>query len=235
MATIPLNRTGTRAAADRLEEMLDLDDLAPVDQPAPGPTDEEMRRECAEEALPIGSHTDRSTDPASVPLLDSLGGRLAYERGGVRLYEAILRKAQAVGHLQGLQDCIPDLRHIRDEEAEHALLLQRVIADLGGDPTLETPCADVEGVMSSGLLQVVHDPRTSLLQCLQAAVVAELADLENWTALVRRTANGQVPDDLAEDVEDALAHEQEHLAMIRKWIQVAENTPASLQAKRAQR
>jgi hypothetical protein len=233
MTTIPLNRTGTRAAADRLDEMLDRDDLPAVDEPAPGPTDEEIRREYIEEARPVGSHTDRSTDPASVHLLDSLGGRLAYERGGARLYEAILRKAEAIGHLQGLEGCIPDLRHIREEEIEHTLLLERVIVELGGDPTLETPCADVEGVMSSGLLQVVQDPRTSLLQCLRAAAVAELADLENWTALVRRTAGGRLEAGLAEEIGEALTHEQEHLATIRAWIVTAEGGIGSQQARRA--
>lgn len=233
MTTAPMNRTGTRAARSLLEDMLDTEDLVTNDTPAPGPTGDDMRRECIEEAEPIGSHTDVLTDPAKSMLLDSLGGRLAYERGGARLYDALLRKAEAVGHLQGLKECIPDLEHIRDEEVEHTDLLKRVIEALEGDPTLETPCADVEGVMSSGLLQVVHDPRSTLLECLRCAVVAELADVENWTALTTKLPTS-LPDDLAGEVAEALAHEQEHLALIRKWIAHAEEPPNTRATLRTQ-
>lgn len=222
MTITSMNRTGNRTAPERLEEMTDVGDLVIDDQPEPGPTDQQMRFECIEEARPVGSITDRTTPPAHASVLDSLGGRLAFERGGVRLYDAVLRKAEALAHLQGLKECVGDLAHIRDEEQEHAALLERVIAELDGDPTSETPCADLEGVMSSGLLQVVHDPRTSLIECLRVAVVAELADLENWSSLIRRV-QGLVSDFLAEEVAEALGHEQEHLALIRQWIATAEN------------
>jgi rubrerythrin len=231
--TVPLNRTGTRAVLTRLQEMLDTEELVTNDTPAPGPTGDDMRRECIEEAEAVGSHTDVLTDPARSMLLDSLGGRLAYERGGARLYDALLRKAEAVGHLQGLKECIPDLEHIRDEEVEHAALLKRVIEQMDGDPTLETPCADIEGVMSSGLLQVVHDPRSTLLECLRCAVVAELADVENWTALTAKLPTS-LPDDLAGEVAEALAHEQEHLTLVRKWIAHAEEPPSARTAVRTQ-
>jgi rubrerythrin len=231
-SSVSLNRTGTRAARARLAAMIDTDGLPADDRPAPGPTDEEMRFTCIDEARPVGTVVDQPTAPTKVPLLDSLGGRLAFERGGVRLYEAVLRKAEVLAHDQGLQACIADLQRIRDEEAEHADLLERVIVECEGDPTLETPCADLEGVMSSGLLQVVHDPRTTLLQCLRAALVAELADLENWSALIRRV-QGLVPDALAEEIAEALAHEQEHLALIRTWITTAEQSTAQ-RAGRAQ-
>lgn len=229
----PLNRTGTRAAQPLLEEMLDTEELVRCDTPAPGPTGTEMRTECIEEAEPIGSRTDAVMEPAKSMMLDSLGGRLAYERGGARLYEALIRKAEAIAHLQGLKDCLPDLRHIRDEEVEHAVLLKRVIQSLGGDPTLETPGADLEGVMSSGLFQVVHDPRTTMLECLRCAVVAELADIENWTALTAK-ADRFLSNELAGQVAEALAHELDHLALIRKWIQTAEESPMNRTQPRSQ-
>jgi rubrerythrin len=224
------NHTGSRAVRERLEQMLDNQHLPVDDAPAPGPSDEDMRMASIQESLPVGSRTDLPTEPAMATLLDSLGGRLAYERGGARLYDGLLRKAEAVGHLHGLRDCIRDLTHIREEEAEHAALLERVIEAVDGDPTLETPCADVEGVMSSGLLQVVHDPRTTLLECLRAAVVAELADVENWTSLARKL-DGRVGDELATEVAEALEHEEEHLAMIRKWIAAAEKAPEEQSAR----
>lgn len=227
-----MNRTGTRAAGQLLDDMLDTEGLVVDDPPAPGPTGDDLRTACIEEAEPVGSPTDILTEPAKRTLLDSLGGRLAYERGGARLYDAIIRKAEAIGHLHGLKDCLPDLHHIREEEVEHADLLTRVIEELDGDPTLETPCADVEGVMSSGLLNIVHDPRTTLLECLRCAVVAELADVENWTALSTKVDHF-LSDELAGEVAEALAHEQEHLTLIRKWIAVAEESPVKKTDPRA--
>lgn len=223
----PMNRTGTRIARGFLEEMLDTQDLVINDEPGPGPTDSEIRMTAIEEADPPGSPTDVATAPGMGALLDSLGGRLAYERGGTRLYEAILRKAEATAHLHGLKECVPDLEQIRDEEEDHAALLKRVIEEMDGDPTMETPCADIEGVMASGLLQVVHDPRTSLLDCLRCAAVAELADVENWTALVKKM-DGQLGKESRAEMEEALDRELEHLATIRKWISLAEMPPQKL-------
>jgi rubrerythrin len=234
MTTVtPRNRTGTRAAPERLEEMRDTDDLAACDQPAPGPSDTHLRQESIEMAMPIGSSSDQDAEPDQLPVLDALAGRLAFERGGVRLYDALLRKAEALAHLQGLRECVTDLEHIRDEEVDHVDLLQRIIEECDGDPTLETPCADLEGVMSSGLLEVAHDPRTTLLQCLRAAQVAELADVENWTALLRRLED-RIDEDLLEEAGEALEHEQEHLDLVRKWITVAETPAPAAKARRAQ-
>ena len=54
---------------------------------------------------------------------------------------------------------------------------------LGGDPTAQTPCADVTAVASAGLLQAVRDPRTSVTQSLQALLTAELVDNASWELL----------------------------------------------------
>jgi Mn-containing catalase len=67
-----------------------------------------------------------------------------------------------------------DLNHIYIEELEHFKLLQKAIANLGGDATVQTPSADVVGVLSHGIVQVVSDPRTTIPQTLQAVLSA------NW-------------------------------------------------------
>lgn len=217
----PYNRTGTLSSDNRIAEMCDIEDLAPQDQPAPGPWADEIREMAMQEADPVGSRQDRPDAPPPHKLLDLLGGRMAFERGGVRLYDALLRKAQLLAIRQRAFNAVERLQQIREQEAEHALLLQQIMIDHGGDPTMETPCADLEGVMSTGLLKVVHDPRTTLAQCLQAALVAELADVESWTALIR-VANEVVGEQDIAQLARALATEQEHLETIRDLVRAVE-------------
>lgn len=45
-------------------------------------------------------------------------------------------------------------------------MLSEAIVDMGGDPTAQTPCADVSAVAAMGLIQVLTDPRTTLAQGL---------------------------------------------------------------------
>ncbi|HLV15894.1 MAG TPA: ferritin Dps family protein, partial [Pseudomonas sp.] len=58
-------------------------------------------------------------------LIDKLGERLAFERGGVRLYDALLAKAQAIDTLD--KSMLQTLRHFREEEAEHLELVKAAI------------------------------------------------------------------------------------------------------------
>src|SRR5688572_10992001 len=51
-------------------------------------------------------------------LVDKLGERLAYERGGTRLYDALLVKAQAASLEQGSLR-LEHLHEIREDEARH--------------------------------------------------------------------------------------------------------------------
>ena len=61
---------------------------------------------------------------------------------------------------------IDDLETIRADEARHFRLIAEAIESLGGDPTSQTPSADLAGVESMGLVQVLNDPRTSIAQSL---------------------------------------------------------------------
>jgi len=46
----------------------------------------------------------------------------------------------------------------------------------GATPAAQSPCADVAGVASLGVLQVSTDPRTDVAQCLRATPTAESTD-----------------------------------------------------------
>lgn len=191
-----------------------------------------------EEGLPIGSRPavimeepDGSQEPGeSEPnataepteenglavLLDKLGERLAFERQGTRLYEACLQKCELLGETEdGPSE--QDLRHIYDEELAHFKMLQKIITEMGGDATVQTPSADIAGVLSQGVLQVVADPRTTMAQTLQAMLVAELADNEGWEML-SDLASAIGHSDLEEQCRNALEQEEEHLENVREWL-----------------
>lgn len=165
---------------------------------------------------PIGS-LPAEDDIEQAVLLDKLGERLAFERQGTRLYEALINKCESLGETEGVGPSTEDLEHIHDEEKEHFALLQEVILDLGGDPTIQTPSADISGVLSTGVLQVLTDPRTTVAQCLQAALVAELSDNDGWQMLIE-LATTLDREDLAQKFEDALKNEAEHLEKVRLWL-----------------
>lgn len=155
-----------------------------------------------------------------LPLLDKLGARLQFERTGVRLYDALISKLDAYGGFPG-GPRREDLQLIRDQEHEHLALCQTIIMQLGGDPTVVTPCANLQAVASKGIGDVLVDPRTTLIECLDAIIVAELADHESWEQLVAVIA--PLGDKTIEGkVREAVRHEAEHLAKVRGWISAAQ-------------
>jgi rubrerythrin len=234
-----MNRTGMQAAPDeRVEEMLEVTELT---RPPKGKADAliALRGEYLQdgEADVLGSipppRTVKGAAKAGMKaltgkkahvLLDKLGGRLAFERSGTRLYEALIGKCEtAAGN--GLVD-LARLRHFRDEEAKHFALVKACIEQLGGDATAQTPCADLEGIEGSGLMQAVTDPRTTVAQSLHAILVAELADNAAWEELVT-LAEKMGEAEMAAKFRDAAQREQEHLTTVREWH--AQGTLAQMQ------
>ncbi|HVL76548.1 MAG TPA: ferritin-like domain-containing protein [Noviherbaspirillum sp.] len=152
-------------------------------------------------------------------LIDKLGERAAFERGGTRLYDALITKFEATED-NTTSMTLADLQKIRDDEARHFALIVSAIESIGGDPTAMTPCADVTAVESMGLMQVVNDPRTTLAQCLHAMLVAEMTDEVGWEHLiVLAEDNGQ--SQMVNDFTVALNDEQQHLMQVRRWFEEA--------------
>jgi len=148
-------------------------------------------------------------------LLDKLGERLAYERTGVRLYEALMLKVAAAS--DGFVPELDEVRRIRDDERAHFELLVRALQQMGADPTAMTPCADVAGVMAAGHLQVLTDPRTTVSQALNSMLAVELADHASWELLIELvTETGQ--QDLVQAFQAAHQVEEEHLQTVRGWL-----------------
>ncbi len=224
------NRTGIQMSPMDIKKM-----LAGIDGPLGRPTSEgdetgmaELRSRYIEEADPVGSVPPPATAKGALKsgvkmltgkkpqvLLDKLAERLAFERTGTRLYEALMVKCKADG---GAVVSLERVRHFCAEEAQHFKLVHDCIEMLGGDPTVQTPCADVAGVESAGLVQVLTDPKTTLSQSLHAMLVAELTDNAAWDELVvlaREMGN----EDMAAQFTDAQETEREHLQTIKQWHQ----------------
>jgi bacterioferritin (cytochrome b1) len=219
------NRTGLETSPELARELIE-GAAAATPSSAGGPEDiAEYRGEYIKEGFPVGSlpslpfaqeaKADEETTGMAV-LLDKLSERLAFERMGTRLYEALINKCEVLGE-SSPGPTLDELQQIRDEELQHFLLLKRAITQLGGDPTVQSPCADVAGVASLGILQVLTDPRTTVTQCLQAILTAELTDNDGWQLLINLTDNlGH--DDLSKEFQRALEHEEKHLTNVRGWL-----------------
>lgn len=219
------NRTGIQTSPELARELIEGAASA-TPSSAGGPEEiAAARGEYIKEGFPVGSlpslpfaQEAKAGEEAigMAVLFDKLSERLAFERMGTRLYEALINKCEMLGEsLPG--PTLAELQQIRDEELQHFLLLKRAVTELGGDPTVQSPCADVAGVASLGILQVLTDPRTTVTQCLQAILTAELTDNDGWQLLINLTDNlGH--DDLVQEFQRALKNEEEHVIKVRGWL-----------------
>jgi hypothetical protein len=228
-ATVGTNRTGIAAAPQRAQEMLaGMEEFAPTSE---GSAQDiaRVRIAYAKEAEPLGSmplpagmknkaKTVMKAVMGAQPTLfmDKLGERLAFERSGTRLYEGLVSKHTAFGSFAG-GPSQGDLQEILQEEYRHFTMLSSTIEQLGGDPTAVTPSADLHATASQGIVKVIVDPRTTLLQSLEAILIAELADNDCWEALIA-LAQQAGEDSLMKPFEQALVTEQEHLMKVRTWL-----------------
>lgn len=148
--------------------------------------------------------------------IDKLGERLAFERSGVRLYDALLTKFDAHDTWDG-GPTRAELEEIRNEEMAHFELVHDAMERLGADPTAMTPSADLVGVMSGGLLKVITDARTTLPEALQAQLVAERADIDGWSMLIE-LADGAGQRELTDHFRHAHEREERHAEKVKNWV-----------------
>lgn len=237
-ATLGFNRTGIGTSQSAAERMIEGTSEFPPDMPGDESAIGAVRGEFARDASPVGSVPPPTSLKGAVKLaaqglkgaqptqvLDKLGERLAFERTGVRLYEALISKFEGLGSFPGGPE-LAELEEQMMEEHEHFRLLSDVITRMGGDPTVMTPSADVQATLSKGILEVMVDARTSFAQCLEALLLAELADNECWDTLIDLAR--ETGDDAAVlAFERALAEEQDHLDNVRSWIAAAQQRKAA--------
>lgn len=246
-----MNRTGLDMAPVSGDDMVDFARASAQEAPPEVGDSVALHRAYIEEADPNGSvplpgtvkgmattGMAKLTGDKPEVFIDKLGERLAFERTGARLYEALILKCaahqgdmtteiRAAGTVitQGDGGAAADaggvdlsvLKRIHDEEEAHFFLVARALTTLGADPTAVTPCADVAGVMAQGLMQTVTDPSTSVPQSLSALLTAELSDNAGWELLVE-LARQLGHDNMAVEFEAALADERRHLTTVKEWL-----------------
>jgi rubrerythrin len=233
-ATLGLNRTGIATSREAAERMIEGTNEFLPDSSGDESEIAQVRELFAKEAEPLGS-VPPPTDVAGMvktavkglkgarptQFIDKLGERLAFERSGTRLYEALISKHAAFGSFTG-GPSREDLERIMREEHEHFRLLSDVVTRMGGDPTVMTPSADLHATMTKGIMEVMVDARTTLVQCLEAILVAELADNECWEALID-LAQQSGEEAVVKAFEQAREDEADHLENVRAWIAAAQN------------
>lgn len=248
------NRTGAALHPKDVDLMLDaVDELSPQVPISTAPIDAERLKYIAEAdslgsipppasmlkgSMKKGMAVIKGISPSL--FMDKIGERIAFERTGTRLYDALISKYMTLAEvggeelpaldsiamedddgepivMSGGETPLETLRRIRSEEHGHFLMLCGVMDELGGDPTAQTPCADATATATMGIMQVVTDPRTTLAQCLNAMMVAELADTASWDLLSDlATRAGQT--ELADRFTEALVAEEQHLVAVRAWL-----------------
>lgn len=225
-----LNRTGVALSPFDVEKMLeDNADLAPPIDTAEAAAASAIRERYIIESTNVGSvpipaslrgvwESGKTLLTGEHPqvLVDKMGERLAFERSAVRLYQGLLTKCDALPDALPA-DTLAQLKRFCEEETRHFQLLANAMRALGADPTAQTPGADIACVESSGLGQVIGDPRTSVLHSLHAILAAELIDQVGWEDLIA-LAEQQGHDQLVPQLRQALQREGEHLAALRRLV-----------------
>lgn len=153
--------------------------------------------------------------PSSI-LADKLGARLVAERTKARLYLQLLARLTSRGSFGGgpSRDELVEIRH---HAHEHYLLLQRIVTELEGDSTTATHGAELESVLGRGAVEIIGDPRRSLLDALEAIAAVELADVDRWQGLIELAELHGHPD-IAEHFQAALDTQRDNLRSLRRWI-----------------
>jgi hypothetical protein len=247
-----MNRTGVQMSPLSKDDMVDFAQSKAGLAPPDNGEMEALHLQYIEEADALGSvplpgtlkgvasaGMDKLKGSKPEVLIDKLGERLAFERTGTRLYEALILKCSAVedgassnGHsataapgvgvskTDGAMVDLQTLKQIRDEEENHFQVVRRAMLTLGADPTAMTPCADATGVSSMGLLQTISDPATNVPQCLNAILIAELADNAGWELLIELAASSGHTE-MAKEFAAALDEERVHLDTIKNWLREA--------------
>ncbi len=225
------NRTGVQMSPfDTADAEAGQEDYAPM--PDDRRDDIAVRRDYADDgardvglgSVPVpatvkgmaASGADMLTGKRPQTLMDKLGERLAFERTGVRLYDALLVKCDTSPGALAAED-VTLLREFREQEAEHMAMVKAAIEKLGGDPTAVTPCADLAGVQALGMVQALNDPRSTVLQGLGVMLDAELIDNAAWEMLIElAAATGH--DAIATGFETAASQEAQHLTHLRQMV-----------------
>lgn len=214
MAKGSLELTDQQPAGSKLRQAIEQQYLGEANQVGSVPLPGELKGV-------LKSLADKATGRNPEVFINKAGQRLAFERTGVRLYDAVIRKCNWLSNNgEQLPFSIDELLHLRNEELAHFHLLAKCLRDIGADPTAMTPDADVSGVAAMGYQRALNDPRTTVAQCLDLLLELELADNAAWEMLVE-LAESMGMNEVANDFRRAKREEDEHERKVRSWCRAA--------------
>jgi rubrerythrin len=150
-------------------------------------------------------------------VIDLLGERLAFERESVRLYDAVLEKMGRLAEEEVASMLEQTLLH-REQEKQHAALLEQHIRELGGDAGARTELARLTERESQGIAQVILDPAEPLPHLLHALLAAELVDNAGWDLLVE-LADEAGDREARRTFKRCLREEEDHLIFVRESLE----------------
>jgi hypothetical protein len=186
------------------------------------------RMKVSPEPVPIiripREHVVYTGDKTLSILQEKLFERLAFEKIDIQLYSAIIKKAL-------LYDCLEapplhELEMLRDEKLDHFQLVLDSLKETGADYLNTNGTSDSIYMAAAGMLKIISSKRTTISQGLYALLSSELTDRDSWEILIQ-LAEGLGLLQLAENFEQALTTEEEHLQKIRVWLSKAAYSEAS--------
>jgi rubrerythrin len=153
----------------------------------------------------------------TVFVADLLSAMLTHERCGTHLYRSVAQRS----HNPMLQR---RYKEFGEETAEHVAILERLIAEGGGNPNYVSAMArsregaDSKLLESTFMLNGALDLMTAEMAMLDAVFLAESIDHDNWkglSKLVSGLAAGPQRDAFSAAVDQVEAQEDEHLEWAR--------------------
>lgn len=223
-----MNRTGAKISP--LESVKTAEGAQNLTVPSPGNINgiHENRIRYIRDADPIGTVPMPATLSGAFAALqekimngdhtfmDKLGERIAFERTGSRLYEALISKYEGSEETSGFPE-LTIIQNFYQEERRHFEMLCECMEEIGGDATAMTPSADVAGVAAMGWVQVMTDPRISFKDSLEIILQAELVDNACWETLIELAEDVGLSK-LANRFQEAADEEAIHLSTIKEWV-----------------
>ena len=155
-----------------------------------------------------------SKNPEKV--VDLLCERLAFERAGVKLYDAMIAKLQLSNEPE-VHRTLRAMHEHRNHEKEHEEWLEAQIRALGGDAHSVTDMARLATIESRGIEDIVLDGDNAPVPLFHALLAAELADNAGWDLLVA-LADECGDRSAKREFKKRLHEEEEHLVFVRRAL-----------------
>lgn len=150
-------------------------------------------------------------------LLDKLGERVAFERTGAQLYQALVNKYQDSEDKKYLPELVA-LERFYQQEAKHYELVEQVMHHLGGELEIFPPANDPTSSLTMGWMMLITDPSTNFLQALEIVLQAELVNHAGWELLIELAEKRDLPK-VATQFQKCLDEKEIHIARVKQWVQ----------------